>query len=400
MDRHLPAPARVFLVAIQLAEEGPEGVSAVEGSAGFAVRGVDPIGQPQGVGCRNHHRFLARRGDTKRNAALPLQAQQALVYQADSQHARVELAQLIGRQGRVALGAHDATVVIEHSDDLEFHRTRRLCRKPNMSMIADFVYAVETAFMHTLVLLRHGESDWNRDNRFTGWVDVPLSPVGVEEARRAGRCLLKEGYVFDHSFTSVLRRAIRTHALVLEEMDQEWIPVERSWKLNERHYGSLQGLNKAETAACYGDDQVKIWRRSYSVPPPALERSDERYPGHDPRYRGLSDEELPLTECLKDTVARVLPFWHEKIVPAIRQGKRVFVAAHGNSLRALVKYLDDVPEEAIIELNIPTGIPLVYELDETLRPLRHKYLGDPAEIAAKMQAVANQGKSKGSPTRQ
>jgi 2,3-bisphosphoglycerate-dependent phosphoglycerate mutase len=249
--------------------------------------------------------------------------------------------------------------------------------------------------MHRVVLLRHGESDWNRENRFTGWVDVDLSDKGREEARAAGELLKAEGYAFDLAYTSVLKRAIRTLWIALDEMDLLWIPVERSWRLNERHYGALQGLNKAETAAKFGEAQVKIWRRSYDTPPPALERSDPRFPGNDPRYRDLAPAELPLTECLKDTVARFLPYWHGTIAPVIRSGKRVIIAAHGNSLRALVKYLDDVSETDIVGLNIPTGMPLVYELDEvSLKPLTHYYLGDPAAVEAAMHAVANQGRAK------
>jgi 2,3-bisphosphoglycerate-dependent phosphoglycerate mutase len=249
--------------------------------------------------------------------------------------------------------------------------------------------------MYKVVLLRHGESDWNRENRFTGWTDVDLSETGRAEAKRAGQLLKAEGYSFDLLFTSVLKRAIRTAFMVLDEMDLLWIPVQRSWRLNERHYGALQGLNKAETAAKFGDEQVKVWRRSYDVPPPPLEKTDPRFPGNDPRYKGLSASELPLTECLKDTVARFLPYWHETIAPAIKGGQKVLVAAHGNSLRALVKYLDGVSDQEIVELNIPTGIPLVYELDAQLRPTKHYYLGDQAAIAAAMSAVANQGKSKG-----
>ncbi|MBS0337072.1 MAG: 2,3-diphosphoglycerate-dependent phosphoglycerate mutase [Proteobacteria bacterium] len=248
--------------------------------------------------------------------------------------------------------------------------------------------------MHKLVLLRHGESDWNRENRFTGWTDVDLSAKGVEEARAAGRLLKAEGYDFDLAFTSVLRRAIKTLWLSLEEMDRMWIPVEHSWRLNERHYGALQGLNKAETAAKFGEQQVLVWRRSYDTPPPALEKTDPRYPGGDPRYAGLAGAELPLTECLKDTVARVMPYWNGSIAPAIRSGKRVVVAAHGNSLRALVKYLDGVSDADIVGLNIPTGIPLVYELDRELRPVRHYYLGDPDEVARRVAAVSSQGKAK------
>ena len=247
--------------------------------------------------------------------------------------------------------------------------------------------------MHRVVLLRHGESDWNRENRFTGWVDVDLSDNGRQEAKAAAELLQAEGYTFDLAYTSVLKRAIRTLWIALDEMDLMWIPVMRSWRLNERHYGALQGLDKAETAAKFGEAQVKIWRRSYDIPPPALERSDPRFPGNDPRYQDLSPAELPLTECLKDTVARFLPYWHGTIAPAIKSGKRVILAAHGNSLRALVKYLDDVSEKDIVGLNIPTGMPLVYELDEDLKPLRHYYLGDPAAVEAATQAVANQGRA-------
>jgi 2,3-bisphosphoglycerate-dependent phosphoglycerate mutase len=250
--------------------------------------------------------------------------------------------------------------------------------------------------MYKLVLLRHGESEWNRENRFTGWTDVDLSEKGLGEAKAAGQLLKKEGFVFDVAFTSVLKRAIRTLWITLDQMDLMWIPVYRNWRLNERHYGGLQGLNKAETAAKYGDQQVKVWRRSYDIPPPPLEKTDERYPGNDPqkRYADLKAEELPATECLKDTVARFLPMWHESIAPTIKSGKRVVIAAHGNSLRALVKYLDSVSEAEIIELNIPTGVPLVYELDADLKPIKHYYLGDQAAIAAAMNAVANQGKAK------
>ena len=244
------------------------------------------------------------------------------------------------------------------------------------------------------MFLRHGESTWNKINKFTGWTDVGLSEKGVEEAITSGQVLRDEGYVFDIVYTSVLKRAIKTLWLVLEEMDLMWIPVHRSWKLNERHYGALQGLNKAETAAKHGNEQVLIWRRSYDVRPPSLEESDERYPGKDPRYQNLTKEDLPATECLQDTVKRVLPYWHEKIVPSIKAGKRVLIAAHGNSLRALVKYLDDVPNEEILKLNIPTGIPLVYELDENLSPIKHYYIGDPEVIKQAMLKVANQGKAK------
>jgi 2,3-bisphosphoglycerate-dependent phosphoglycerate mutase len=250
------------------------------------------------------------------------------------------------------------------------------------------------AHMYKVVLLRHGESEWNKTNRFTGWTDVDLTEKGVEEAKQAGRLLKAEGYDFDLAFSSVLKRAIRTLWLALDEMDLLWLPVERSWRLNERHYGALQGLNKAETAAEFGDEQVKIWRRSYDVPPPALEPGDPRHPSHDRRYADLSPEELPLTECLKDTVARFLPYWHGAIAPAILSGKRVIVAAHGNSIRALVKYLDNVSDADIVELNIPTGVPLVYELDADLKPIRSYYLGDQDAIAAAQQAVANQGKAK------
>lgn len=248
--------------------------------------------------------------------------------------------------------------------------------------------------MYKLVLVRHGESDWNRENRFTGWTDVDLSEQGLKEARAAGEVLKAEGFTFDVAYTSVLKRAIRTLWIVLDQLDLMWIPVHHSWRLNERHYGALQGLNKAETAAQFGDEQVKIWRRSYDTPPPPLDAEDDRFPGRDPRYRSLSPEELPLTECLKDTVARMLPHWHNEIAPAVKSGKKVIVAAHGNSLRALVKYLDNISEEEIISLNIPTGIPLVYELDENLKPIRHYYLGDPEAIARAAQAVADQGKAR------
>ncbi len=248
--------------------------------------------------------------------------------------------------------------------------------------------------MYKLVLVRHGESQWNKENRFTGWYDVDLSDKGRGEAKAGGEVLRKEGYTFDVAYTSVLKRAIHTLWAVLDELDLAWIPVHRSWRLNERHYGGLQGLNKAETAAKYGEAQVKVWRRSYDIPPPALEKTDERYPGKDRRYAGLTDAELPLTECLKDTVARVLPLWNDTIAPAIKSGKRVLIAAHGNSLRALVKYLDNIPESEIVELNIPTGVPLVYELDANLKPIKHYYLGDQAAIEAAMKAVANQGKAK------
>ncbi len=248
--------------------------------------------------------------------------------------------------------------------------------------------------MHKLVLLRHGESVWNRENRFTGWTDVDLSERGREEAREAGRLLREGGFAFDLAFTSVLKRAVRTLWIALDEMDLMWLPVRNSWRLNERHYGALQGLNKAETAAKFGDDQVKIWRRSYDIPPPPLDPADPRHPRNDRRYAGLTPAEMPLTECLKDTVARFLPLWNDAIAPEVRAGRRVIIAAHGNSLRALIQYLDAVSERDIVELNVPTGIPLVYELDADLKPLRHYYLGDPARVAAAMQAVAAQGKAK------
>lgn len=247
--------------------------------------------------------------------------------------------------------------------------------------------------MKTLVLLRHGESTWNRENRFTGWTDVDLTERGVAEARRAGQQLGEEGLQFDVAYTSVLKRAIRTLWIVLDELDQMWIPVHRSWRLNERHYGALQGLNKAETARKYGDQQVLVWRRSYDTPPPTLDSSDERFPGSEPRYADLDPRDIPLTECLEDTVARFLPFWHETIAPDVRAGKRVIIAAHGNSLRALVKYLDDVSDEDIVSLNIPTGVPLVYELDDALQPVSSRYLGDADEVQKAMQSVANQARS-------
>ena len=248
--------------------------------------------------------------------------------------------------------------------------------------------------MYKLVLLRHGESTWNKENRFTGWTDVDLSDKGREEAAEAGRLLKAEGYVFDQAYVSVLKRAIRTLWIALDQLDQMWIPVEKSWRLNERHYGALQGLNKAETAAKHGDAQVLVWRRSYDIPPPPLALDDERHPGKDPRYAGLDAADLPLTESLKETVARFLPYWHGTIAPAITSGKRVIVAAHGNSLRALVKYLDDISESEIVELNIPTGIPLVYELDANLKPLRHYYRGDAAAAAAAAERVKQQAASR------
>jgi 2,3-bisphosphoglycerate-dependent phosphoglycerate mutase len=246
-----------------------------------------------------------------------------------------------------------------------------------------------------VVLLRHGESEWNKENRFTGWTDVDLSERGAKEARGSGRLLKEQGYVFDLAFTSVLRRAIRTLWITLDVMDLMWIPVHYSWRLNERHYGALQGLNKAETAEKYGNKQVKIWRRSYDAPPPPLTEDDERWPGRDPPYRDLAPEDKPLTECLKDTVARFLPYWHEAIAPAVRSGRQVIIAAHGNSLRALVKYLDSISDEDIVELNIPTGVPLVYELDAQLKPISHYYLGEPEEIRKAQEAVAKQGQVRG-----
>jgi 2,3-bisphosphoglycerate-dependent phosphoglycerate mutase len=248
--------------------------------------------------------------------------------------------------------------------------------------------------MKKLVLLRHGESQWNLENRFTGWTDVGLTDKGSREAVEAGRVLMQEGYDFDAAFTSVLSRAIKTLWLALERMDRMWIPVQLSWRLNERHYGALQGLNKAETAERHGMEQVLLWRRSYDIRPPALTSDDPRFPGRDPRYAGLTGDELPLTECLKDTVARFLPYWHATIAPAVAAGRRVIIAAHGNSLRALVKYLDAVSDREILELNIPTGIPLVYELDDSLKPLRHYYLGDPEAARKAAEAVADQLKRK------
>jgi 2,3-bisphosphoglycerate-dependent phosphoglycerate mutase len=244
--------------------------------------------------------------------------------------------------------------------------------------------------MKRLVLLRHGESDWNRENRFTGWTDVGLSEKGLKEATEAGRQMREQGYVFDVAYTSVLKRAIKTLWVALEEMELMWIPVYHSWRLNERHYGALQGLNKAETAERHGLEQTQIWRRSYDVPPPPLEPGDPRYPGNDPRYSSIKPDELPLTECLKDTVARFLPYWHETIAPAVSAGQRVLIAAHGNSLRALVKYLDNISDKDIVDLNIPTGIPLVYELDDQLKPINHFYLGDPEAIRRATEAVAGQ----------
>jgi len=248
--------------------------------------------------------------------------------------------------------------------------------------------------MHKVVLLRHGESIWNKENRFTGWTDVDLSEKGIKEANKAGQTLKKEGYTFDIAYTSVLKRAIRTLWITLDEMDLMWIPVIRNWRLNERHYGALQGLNKAEMAQKFGEEQVHIWRRSYDTQPPSLEKTDERYPGKDPRYSDLKETEVPLTECLKDTVARFVPYWENLIAPSIKEGKQVVIAAHGNSLRALVKYLDNIPEDEIVGLNIPTGVPLVYELDDNLKSLKSYYLGDAEEIKKAAAAVANQGKAK------
>jgi len=248
--------------------------------------------------------------------------------------------------------------------------------------------------MKKLVLLRHGESTWNKENRFTGWTDVDLSEKGIKEAVKAGEALKKEGFVFDVAYTSVLKRAIRTLWITLDGMDLMWIPVYNSWRLNERHYGALQGLNKSEMAAKFGDEQVLVWRRSYDVRPPELEKTDARYPGNDPRYKALDPKEIPTTECLKDTVARFLPYWHETIAPSVKSGKRVIIAAHGNSLRALVKYLDGISDKDIVSLNIPTGLPLVYELNDDLKAIKSYYIGDPEEVKKAMEAVANQGKAK------
>ena len=248
--------------------------------------------------------------------------------------------------------------------------------------------------MYKFVLIRHGESTWNLENRFTGWTDVDLTPTGIEQAKAAGRLLKAQGYEFDLAYTSVLKRAIHTLWHTLDAMDRQWLPVHHSWRLNERHYGALQGLNKAETAAKYGDDQVLIWRRAYAIAPNPLDLDDPRHPRFDARYSRLLPEQLPATECLKDTVARVLPFWNDTIAPAMRAGRRVLVAAHGNSLRAMIKHLDNLSDDDIVNLNIPTGQPLVYELDSELKPIRHYYLGDPAEIEAAMAAVAAQGKAK------
>jgi 2,3-bisphosphoglycerate-dependent phosphoglycerate mutase len=246
--------------------------------------------------------------------------------------------------------------------------------------------------MIKLVLLRHGESTWNKENRFTGWTDVDLTPKGLEEARNSGRLLRENGFAFDVAYTSVLKRAIRTLWIVQDEMDQMWIPVNLTWRLNERHYGALQGLNKLETALKYGEEQVLIWRRSYNIKPPALTPEDNRYPGFDPRYKDLVREDIPVTECLEDTVARFLPYWNATIAPQVKAGQRVLITAHGNSLRALVMYLDKLSEQEVMELNIPTGVPLVYELEDNLKPVRSYYLGDQAKIEEAMQVVANQGK--------
>lgn len=248
--------------------------------------------------------------------------------------------------------------------------------------------------MKRIVLLRHGESQWNKENRFTGWTDVDLSEKGLMEAHKAGKVLKKEGFVFDAAYTSVLKRAIKTLWITLEEMGLEWIPVYNSWRLNERHYGALQGLNKSETAAKYGESQVLIWRRSYDIPPPVLDKDDPRSPAGEARYKDLNKKDIPLTECLKDTVARFLPYWHEVIAPSVKSGKRVIISAHGNSLRALVKYLDNVSDKDIVGMNIPTGLPLVYELKDDLKPIKSYYLGDPEEIRKAVEAVANQGKAK------
>lgn len=248
--------------------------------------------------------------------------------------------------------------------------------------------------MYKIVLLRHGESDWNQKNLYTGWTDVDLTQKGIEEAQSAAKSLTEAGFTFDIAYTSVLKRAIRTLWIVMDGMDLMWIPVVRSWRLNERHYGALQGLNKAETAVKYGEAQVKLWRRSYDVRPPALEVTDERYPGHDPRYMSLAKSDIPTCECLKDTVARFLPFWNEVVIPSMKAGNQVIIVAHGNSLRSLVKHLDNISDDDIVELNIPTGVPLVYELDDTFKPIKHYYLGSEEAVNQAMQAVANQGKVK------
>ena len=248
--------------------------------------------------------------------------------------------------------------------------------------------------MYKVVLLRHGESQWNLDNRFTGWTDVDLTEKGIQEALNAGKVLKENGFTFDIAFTSVLKRALKTLWITLDEMDLLWIPFVKNWRLNERHYGALQGLNKAETAELHGDEKVLIWRRSYDIPPPPLEKTDPSYPGSDPRYKNMDEKDVPLTECLKDTVNRFLPFWHDNIAPTIKTGKKVIIVAHGNSLRALVKYLDNIGDKEILALNIPTGMPLVYELDSNLKPIKHYYLGDEEAVKKAMEAVANQGKAK------
>jgi 2,3-bisphosphoglycerate-dependent phosphoglycerate mutase len=248
--------------------------------------------------------------------------------------------------------------------------------------------------MYKIVLLRHGESTWNKENRFTGWTDVDLSEKGIQEAKEAAKLLIEGGYTFDIAYTSVLKRGIRTLWIVLDEMDLMWIPVYRSWRLNERHYGALQGFYKSKMAAEVGEEQVLIWRRSYDIPPPALKTTDPRYPGNEKKYADLKSDEIPLTECLKDTVARVLPYWHEVITQTIKSGKKILISAHGNSLRALVKYLDNMPDEEVVKLNIPTGVPLIYELDDELKPITHYYLGDQEEIQKAIEAVASQGKAK------
>ena len=248
--------------------------------------------------------------------------------------------------------------------------------------------------MYKVVLLRHGESTWNKENRFTGWTDVDLSEKGIQEAEESAKLLKEGGYTFDIAYTSVLKRGIRTLWIVLDKMDLMWIPVYRSWRLNERHYGELQGFFKAKMAAEAGEEQVLIWRRSYDIPPPALKTSDPRYPGNEEKYKDLKADEIPLTECLKDTVARVLPYWHDTITHNIKSGKKVLISAHGNSLRALVKYLDKMPDEEVVKLNIPTGVPLIYELDDDLKPINHYYLGDTEKIAQAIEAVAAQGKAR------
>jgi 2,3-bisphosphoglycerate-dependent phosphoglycerate mutase len=278
-----------------------------------------------------------------------------------------------------------------HQRSLTDHR-RHLTDRVNETIL--IVLGHQPNEMIEIVLLRHGESTWNRENRFTGWTDVGLSEKGVAEAHEAARLLKAEGFEFDLAYTSVLKRAIKTLDIVLEDMDMCWLPVHKSWRLNEKHYGALQGLNKSEMAKKYGEEQVLLWRRAYDVRPPALEEDDPRHPRHDRRYADLDARDVPGTECLKDTVERFVPYWKERIAPQLLRGKRVIIAAHGNSLRALVKYLDQVPDAEIVSRNIPTGVPLVYELDEDLRPLRSHYLGDPEELERAMQAVAKQGRAK------